>query len=208
MGVCASIDGSESELCSPVNATRSSSTASSVASIPPSPLFETPNPLRHRHVDGAGDQDKLPISPSDSSVGSTSDDDEFDVFTPLDGMGHFDIETKKALRLDSAKYPTVNSETQHDIMLKYRQLHEEIKARGLYKCNYSAYAFECIRYAALAGTSLFCLQQGYYTFSAICLGAFWHLLVFTAHDAGHLRVGRAVPSLPLPRRILLPLQQP
>ncbi|KAG1474068.1 hypothetical protein G6F56_000578 [Rhizopus delemar] len=71
----------------------------------------------------------------------------------------------------------------------YRQLDQEIKARGLYKCNYWKYGEECCRYFTLIGLSLWFTLKGtvwwHYILGAVFLAGFWHQLVFTAHDAGH-----------------------
>ncbi|KAJ4340651.1 hypothetical protein N0V87_002312 [Didymella glomerata] len=81
--------------------------------------------------------------------------------------------------------PSVDAETQHQILLDYRELHEQIKAEGLYKCNYSAYGRESIRYAALFAAFAYLLYSKWYLTSALFLGLFWQQIMFTAHDAGH-----------------------
>ncbi|KAI8983713.1 delta-6 fatty acid desaturase [Pilobolus umbonatus] len=71
----------------------------------------------------------------------------------------------------------------------YRNLEEEIKKRGLFKCNYWKYAEESCRYVALFSLSLYFTLTGtatwHFVVGALLMGAFWHQLVFTAHDAGH-----------------------
>jgi delta8-fatty-acid desaturase len=97
--------------------------------------------------------------------------------------------------------PSLDAETQQQIIMDYRALHEQIKAEGLYQCNYSAYGWESIRYGTLFTAFAFLLYSEWYLTSALFLGLFWvswlHFLfklsthiyqqqiMFTAHDAGH-----------------------
>jgi len=85
-------------------------------------------------------------------------------------------------------YPPLDPDVQDDIVEKYRQLNERIKEEGLYQCNYSAYAVEVCRYSLLFMSFIYFLRKGWYSLSAIFLGLFWHQLVFTAHDAGHMGI--------------------
>jgi len=63
---------------------------------------------------------------------------------------------------------------------------------GLFDCNYVEYGRECSRYILLACFSLYfflgATTSWHYYVSAVFLGAFWHQLTFTAHDAGHLAI--------------------
>jgi len=63
---------------------------------------------------------------------------------------------------------------------------------GLFQCNYFDYARESLRYFLLAFLTFYFFVQAtktwHYYMSAIFLGAFWHQLTFTAHDAGHLAI--------------------
>ncbi|KAI0188844.1 fatty acid desaturase-domain-containing protein [Astrocystis sublimbata] len=92
------------------------------------------------------------------------------------------------IALDREKYPQIDNATQDNIVSKYRALHQRIKDEGLYQCNYWAYAVEIFRYSLLASASFVLLRWGWYFASAVCLGAFWHQLVFSAHDAGHMGI--------------------
>ena len=108
---------------------------------------------------------------------------------PIDpGLAAMDARTQKELDFDLAKYPPLDPTTQDTIIQKYRLLNDRIQAAGLYQCNYTAYAIELIRYTLLFTLFLTFLHFGYYTLSAISLGCFWHQLVFTAHDAGHMGI--------------------
>lgn len=69
--------------------------------------------------------------------------------------------------------PSVDAETQHQILLDYRELHEQIKTEGLYQCNYSAYGWECLRYGALFAAFAYLLYSRWYLTSAMFLGLFW-----------------------------------
>lgn len=95
---------------------------------------------------------------------------------------------RKEIELDLAKYPSLDYETQRKIVQKYRDLEKRIRYEGLYSCNYWAYGKECIRYLTLFFGCMLCLQCGWYKLSALLLGLFWHQLVFSAHDAGHMGI--------------------
>lgn len=96
--------------------------------------------------------------------------------------------TQKEVDFDLGRYPSLDPETQASIVARYRQLNQTIHDAGLYKCNYGAYAKECCRYAFLFGLSLWLLHFGWYGASGFFLACFWHQLVFTAHDAGHMGI--------------------
>jgi len=69
--------------------------------------------------------------------------------------------------------PSVDPETQMAIMIEYRALHEQFKSEGLYKPRYDAYAWECLRYAALFAAFGYFLYAKWYMTSAVFLGLFW-----------------------------------
>ncbi|KAK1826842.1 hypothetical protein QBC39DRAFT_315973 [Podospora conica] len=146
-------------------------TSSNGTSRTPSPVFDTD--VRQRR-------------PA-SSVSSSSSVEKEPSLTPS-GMAHLDALTKQEITLDLSKYPALDAPTQDAIISKYRLLHEQIKAEGLFDCNYTAYAIECARYALLFSLALLFLRWRWYATSAFFLGAFWHQLVFTAHDAGHMGI--------------------
>ncbi|KAI8957442.1 fatty acid/sphingolipid desaturase [Daldinia sp. FL1419] len=155
----------------------STDASSSPSSREPSPVFDSVESTvrKRRGADGS-----VPKSPSTSSVSSVEPDD--------DGMSYLDAITRKKTTLDLEKYPSLDFNTQDAIVAKYRDLGERIKAEGLYQCNYGAYAVEVTRYSILFGLTFLFLHWGWYVASAVCLGAFWHQLVFTAHDAGHMGI--------------------
>ncbi|KAK2052864.1 fatty acid desaturase [Colletotrichum caudatum] len=155
------------------------SSPSDVSSREASPVFDTTNaPVRRRH--GAAS-----VS---STTSATEDDDDDDDDKEMDGTAFLDSETRRRIRLDLDKYPGLDDETQSEIVHKYRLLDERIKAEGLYDCNYRAYAIEVMRYTLLFAGMLTFLHWGWYFPSAACLGCFWHQLVFSAHDAGHMGI--------------------
>ncbi|KAL1636189.1 hypothetical protein SLS58_009883 [Diplodia intermedia] len=82
-------------------------------------------------------------------------------------------------------YPSLDPETQQQIRSEYDALHRLIEAQGLYRCRYSQYGKEMLRYSALFCLFLFFLAKAWYLTSAVFLGFFWQQIMFTAHDAGH-----------------------
>ena len=154
--------------------------ASDPSSRSPSPTFDTD--------EAAGLRNRKPgVSRSESST-SLSSVDDVSAPGPADGMAHLDVLTRKEIKLDLTKYPAPDPATQDAIVEKYRLLHERIKAEGLYDCNYAAYAVEVTRYTIFFALMLLFLQWKWYVASAFFLGCFWHQLVFTAHDAGHMGI--------------------
>ncbi|XXH01129.1 hypothetical protein Hte_007480 [Hypoxylon texense] len=155
----------------------STEASSSLSSRDPSPVFDAAEPtIRNRRAaDGV-----LPSAVSTSSVSSVEPDD--------DGMSYLDTITKEKTSLDLEKYPSLDFGTQDAIVAKYRDLARRIEAADLYRCNYWAYAIEGTRYSLLFGLAFLFLHWGWYVTSAMFLGAVWHQLVFTAHDAGHMGI--------------------
>lgn len=159
--------------------------SSSQDSSPPrSPIFEATNWLiqsrRSWHKSASG-QDEIS---STSSVSSIDPDNESD----KPRLGHLDARTREEIDLDLAKYPPLDPATQDDIVSRYRTLDRRIRAEGLYQCNYTAYLLEMCRYVFLFGMCLLCLHWGWYGIAGALMGMFWHQLVFTGHDAGHMGI--------------------
>jgi sphingolipid 8-(E)-desaturase len=140
------------------------SSASSSSSPPPSPIFD-PSEIRDR----VG---------STSPASSVSDSE----LNPINAH----LSAQKAN--DLLAYPSLSPTSQESIIQKYRLLNARIRAAGLYACPYSAYAIESIRYTLLFTLFLVFLRLQYFPLSGACLGLFWHQLVFTAHDAGHMGI--------------------
>ena len=151
-----------------------SSDASSRSASPPA-VFDEGEGLRDRRAQ---------VSASVSSLEEETEEPEM----PTDGMAHLDALTKKEIRLDLERYPALDEATQDFIVERYRLLNKVIRDEGLFNCNYSAYAVEGCRYVLLFALMALFLRLGWYATSGFFLGAFWHQLVFTAHDAGHMGI--------------------
>ncbi len=151
----------------------------------PSPIFE---PVDHqkatlrRRLGEVG----LERSYSGSSISSMST--EMNNTSEKPALSHLDVWTQEAIDLDLKKYPSLDPLTQENIIKKYRQLNDRIRAEGLYQCPYSAYLIETCRYVLIATMSFLFLRLGWYGTSGALLGILWHQLVFTAHDAGHMGI--------------------
>jgi delta8-fatty-acid desaturase len=79
----------------------------------------------------------------------------------------------------------IEASREQAISKDYRDMHDQVKAAGLYTLQPWGYARECARYVTLAAISAGLWYHSYHLLSAIFLGLFWHQLTFTAHDAGH-----------------------
>lgn len=69
--------------------------------------------------------------------------------------------------------PSLDAETQNAILMDYRKLHDQFKAEGLYQCNYTAYAWELLRYCFLFAVFAYLLYVKWYILSSVFLGLFW-----------------------------------
>lgn len=118
---------------------------------------------------------------SSSASSMTSVEDIAPIFDP-------EAITRCKVAQDLAVYPRVDDATQREIAIKYRELEKRIAQEGLYECNYWAYGRECIRYSLLVAGCILGLYTGWYKMAAVALGCFWHQLVFSAHDAGHIAI--------------------
>ena len=150
--------------------------SNSSISRPPSPVFDQ---------DGARWRGGKKTSERPASVSSQSSTMPEE---PMDGLTYLDSLTNEYIKLDLDKYPDLDHDTQATIIEKYRALHKRIQDEGLYECNYGAYGWECLRYISLFGLMCFFLSIGLSIPAAMSLGFMWHLLVFTAHDAGHMAI--------------------
>lgn len=109
------------------------------------------------------------------------------------GAAHFksaEASTAHAISSDFSNYPHLDQMSQHEVIAKYRQLDEKLRFEGLYRCRFSSYAVEFIRYSTLFALFLVSLHYSYYALSGLFLGSAWHLLSFLVHDAGHLSITR------------------
>lgn len=158
-------------------------TCSSQSVTPPeSPLFDAIGSLRQRQVQHSPYFDDISSISSMSSIeNNTEEGSEIK-------LSHLDAYTQQELDLDLVKYPPLDPATQDEIVHRYRLLNDRIREEGLYQCNYISYLKEACRYAFLFGMCLLCLRLGWYGTSGLFIGLFWHQLVFTAHDAGHMGI--------------------
>lgn len=148
----------------------------------PSPIFDTADgPFRRRLRTGQGSTSRSSSATSIStlSIADSGASKEKDIVGDC---------TRQDIEEDLRKYPGLDATTQADIVTKYRLLNDRIRAEGLYDCNYAAYAIEGLRYSLLFAACMLTLQWGWYATSGLFLGALWHQLVFTAHDAGHMGI--------------------
>jgi delta8-fatty-acid desaturase len=99
-----------------------------------------------------------------------------------------DARTQQEITFDKVNYPPLDAKHQDNITQKYRALNKRIQKEGLYNCNYYAYAVEAFRYSILFALFIFCLRRSWFWLAGLFLGCFWHQLVFTAHDAGHMGI--------------------
>jgi sphingolipid 8-(E)-desaturase len=90
------------------------------------------------------------------------------------------------VKLDQSKYPSLDVKTQRAISDSFQALHETIRRHGLYQCKFSSYTKEISRYLLLFVTFCALFKAGWIVSSAVFLGLFWHQIMFSAHDAGHL----------------------
>ncbi|KZF21855.1 putative fatty acid desaturase [Xylona heveae TC161] len=177
------VEGAEEEPEPEQECDNEQTSSSRDSSIPSSPLFEPADQnntrLRHRQSSKTSHRD-----PSVSSWSSLEEESP----KPGPKMSHLDMRTQEQIELDLSKYPPLDPAVQDEIIHKYRLLNERIKKEGLYQCRYSSYFIELSRYSLLFGLCLLFLRWGWYATSAMFLGMFWHQLVFSAHDAGHMGI--------------------
>ncbi|KAK5075240.1 hypothetical protein LTR64_001445 [Lithohypha guttulata] len=148
----------------------SSSSASSTST--PSPLFESTDGMRRRRRSSVSSASSFELPGNDVHSKPLSMDEI----------------TSQQLEADLRKYPALDRMVQDDIVTKYRALDDQLRDAGLYKCPYTAYAFEGLRYLALFTSFALSIHYGQYALAGLFLGLFWHQLVFTAHDAGHMGI--------------------
>jgi delta8-fatty-acid desaturase len=102
------------------------------------------------------------------------------------------INHDRSLNAEASKVLDSDPEKADEIVTKFRLLISKLEAEGLYECNYyKAYATEAIRCTVLFVLMLVFLRSGWYAISAAFLGCFWHQIVASAHDAGHLAVTKS-----------------
>lgn len=88
-------------------------------------------------------------------------------------MEYADMLIASEAQASLSAYPSLDTDTQADIVEKYRALHERVRNEGFYDCNYGAYGREICRYLFFAGASMTALYHGWFMTSAVFLGVFW-----------------------------------
>ncbi|KAL4727153.1 hypothetical protein ACLX1H_006054 [Fusarium chlamydosporum] len=94
----------------------------------------------------------------------------------------------REIQSDLETYPSIDGKVQTDIARKYQLLHDRIRDEGLYQCPYIEYGKELARYTTLFTLFGVLFYNQWYITSALFLGLFWHQIMFSAHDAGHLAI--------------------
>ncbi|MCJ1355424.1 MAG: hypothetical protein MMC33_005416 [Icmadophila ericetorum] len=161
------------------------STSSSDSSPSASPIFDTLDTVprkRKGHVRQISRDDE--DASSISSISST----DLATLNLTEGAAEIAAYTRKEIESDLAKYPSLDPVIQDEITHRYRHLKKRMEDEELFKCNYYAYMIEISRYMFLFSMCLLTLRLGWYAVSGLFLGVFWHQLVFTAHDAGHMGI--------------------
>ncbi|KAL1306619.1 hypothetical protein AAFC00_005299 [Neodothiora populina] len=148
------------------------------SSAEPSPVFDPANGPHMRSRKSHAES----TSSSASSISSLDVEEKTTQETTSENM------TRQAIEHDLKVYPALDVKTQANIMTKYRELQKRIEAEGLYECRYTSYLIEACRYTLFFVLCLTFLHYGWYKTSGLFLGIFWHQLVFTAHDTGHVAV--------------------
>lgn len=154
--------------------------SSELSSGPPSPIFDGPE------EDGRCGLRRQKSASTISSIASSTP--ALPASQSESRLCVLDARTQQEIMLDKVTYPPVDARHQNHITQKYRALHKRIQDEGLYNCNYFAYAVDSLRYSILFALFVICLRHAYFGFAGLFLGCFWHQLVFTAHDAGHMGI--------------------
>lgn len=100
---------------------------------------------------------------------------------------------------DTASGPTLATITQPPSELSlheqaqhsahYKLLHQRVVDAGLYDTPFlSGYGPEFARYTLLAVLAAVAYKHNWLMTSAVCLGLFWHQIMFFVHDLGHMGV--------------------
>lgn len=134
------------------------------------------------------DQQEKPRAPSMTRVNSYCKSMEKEKIEDPSQSDYADMAVREEIERDLAAYPSLDPTTQHAISEKYRLLAKRVEDEGFYQCDYWAYGRESLRYLLLFSCFMVALKAKWYITSACFLGLFWHQIMFTAHDAGHLAI--------------------
>jgi delta8-fatty-acid desaturase len=126
-------------------------------------------------------QEKTPLLPVDTSA--------YDAAMKKAARDQYACEQEQIEREEGWRdNPSVDPVTQKAIIMEYRALHEQFKVQGLYQCNYSAYAWESLRYLALFAAFGYFLHIKWYITSAMFLGLFWVSTDRSACESGQMLI--------------------
>lgn len=89
------------------------------------------------------------------------------------------------LKQDLERFPSLDPDTQGNIIEEFRALHQLMKDMDLFRCTWWGYVREACRISFLGFLSYKLFINNYMFFSAVALGLAWHQLTFIAHDSGH-----------------------
>jgi sphingolipid 8-(E)-desaturase len=106
-------------------------------------------------------------------------------YKPVEFIDHA---TRLTVDIDLNEFPSLDAETQRNISINFRKLHQKVRDNGLHVCSISNYGMEVVRYLTLFSLFIYTLRCEWYITSAVFLGLFWHQIMFVAHDAGHLAI--------------------
>lgn len=135
-----------------------------------------PHPLQASRTISLFDFYRLPREAPD-----TAPDTEYESVTERI-IEQFD---RELLRQDREAFPPCDHDTQEKIVERFRQLHADVRAAGLFQCTYWGYLREFGRIATLLALSYYTFHRHWLFVSAVLLGLAWHQMTFIAHDAGH-----------------------
>jgi delta8-fatty-acid desaturase len=96
-------------------------------------------------------------------------------WTHLSRAAYTALLEQKEVHQATTAYPSLDLGTQQNISREYRALHERIKDEGFYKCRYSEYGKDAVRWVFLFSLFVLCFSAKWYLTSAVFLGMFWVL---------------------------------
>lgn len=101
------------------------------------------------------------VSEQDAMLGSV--DNALNFANKVSGFNGIDARAEyvatavqKEIEFDTARYPSLDPDTQRDIAVKFQALHQRVKDEDFYQCRFIEYGKEMVRYKALF--ALFCLR--------------------------------------------------
>lgn len=184
-------DDSDSEESSDDDTTCSSLSGSSMTSLestldaPPSKTDSNLENVGHTsgwelHSGGLQSSRHATTKHEQRGTGSSALSTEQTNIASLSPAAYTSFAVQREVNMGVCENPSLDAQTQQNITVKYRELHQQVKNRGLYDCHYIEYGKEAVRYLTLFGIFIGFLRSGWYLTSACFLGLFW---VFEYHSA-------------------------